>query len=517
MRWLGVLLLLTACEAPRAAPVPGNLSLVLDIPNGALDPMGFTSVEIVLHGPTGDTTRSVSVDPVSKTFRLDSIDPSASVSIEATLRSDTGAAVGYGRTAAGAALAGGTELVVPIRRPIAYIAGTISRDISTGTAPVLHWTQGPATFSDLSLGGAPDGKAKLGDQVVNMVAAGPSLYLLTQSTSDPTGALTGPARLAPVAMTDHQVGAMLGLTMTGGVLDSAGSDDGGTLVIGTTTQLYAVDTATGVARTLATGSFARVAIMMSDAGELTAIAIHNRGATTGACAPTAELWWAPLAAGAPARIVATAGFSDLATDRGRAYYVNACTTELGELTAEGTRALRTFTDPTLGRPTALAVSNGQAYVGFESQPATTSLAVAAIATGDRPRTLWTETARQILNVVVLPEVQRQLTATSVAVEHLQVGAGGDYVALTARARFRGIALPQVSYPEMTIDSEELRVFDAATGGTVQRYRSWCDGLVIIGPGDIRGWDCAASAGQSVAAAASYEHHINSMTFLFGKK
>jgi hypothetical protein len=514
MRWLGALVLLGACGGKDPPVQAGNVSLVLDIPNGMLDPVGFTTAEIVLHAPTGDVTVAAKI--ASGAFDLGRIDPSTSVSIEATLRNDSGAAVGYGRTGTTAALTGGAEIVVPVRRPIAYIAGTVSRDPGTR---ILDWTEAPATFSDLSVGGTPDGKTQLGSDVVHMVGAGPNLYAITQATSKPNGALTGPARLAPVSMADHQVGAMLAGTMTGGVLDSAGSDDGSTLVIGTTTQLYAVSTATGMVRVLADGSFARVAIVMTDSGELDAIAVKNRGAT-GACPATAELWWAPLADGATAHKVATGGFADLASDRGRAFYVDSCKAELGELTSTATQPLRAFTGANVGRPTALAVSNGQAYVGFESQPATTSLLVAAIATAEPPRTLWTETAQQVLQAHRLPEVQRLMSVdptVPVVIEQLQVGAGGDYVALTTRAHFHGQEIMQVRFPDTTIDAEELRVFDAATGGTVQRYRSWCDGLTLYVDPEIPDWDCALTAGQTAPSDPRYEHHINSMTFLFGKK
>lgn len=517
MRWLGVLALLGACGSKDPPPAPGGVSLVLDIPNGALDPKGFTTVEVVLHTPSGDVVRSTNV-AADGTFDLGSLDPSNNtLSVEATLRNDSGAAVGYGRTAGNVAFIGGEEIVVPVRRPIAYIAGTVSRDADGDVrTPALHWTEAAATFSDLSVGSALDGTTQLGSQVVDMVAAGPNLYLITQATSDPNGTLTGPARLAPVSMTDHQVGAMLAGTMAGAVLDSAGTDDGATLVIGTTTQLYAVTTATGAVRVLADGNFARVAVAMTDTGDVNAIAIKNRMATTGPCMTTAELWWAPLTADGSAHMVATGGFTDVAGDRGHAYYVDGCSGQLGEVTSAAPRVLRTFPGP--GRPTALAVSNGQAYVGVENQPATTSLLVASIATNDAPRTLWNEAAQQVLKASDYRGVQRQLDATSVVFDHMELGAGGDYVALSTSAHFHGNGVFAANFPEMTIDTDELRVFDAATGGGVQRYRSWCDGVVLqAGPFDIENWECASTAGQTAAADAMYEHHINSMTFLFGKK
>ncbi|HEX8110654.1 MAG TPA: hypothetical protein VF516_23140, partial [Kofleriaceae bacterium] len=512
-------------------PDAGNVSLVLDIPNGALDPQGYTSAEIVLHEPTGDVTRTASVD-MNGNFNLDRIDPSTSVSVEAKLRNASGAAVGSGRTAVASALAAGAQITVPVRRPIAYIAGTVSRDADGNpSTPALHWTEVPATFSDLSAGTGIDGHAVVGSNVVLAVSAGPSLYMITQATMDPNGALTGPAKIMPISAADHSVGAALSGSMTGAVIDGAGSDDGSALVIGTATELFAIDTASGAARVLTDGNFARVAIVAAASGELDALAIKNRPSTTATtCATTAELWWVPITPGAATapHIVATGGFADVAADRGHAYYVDACKGELGEVTASATQMLRTLpgTGPgataPVGKPTALAVSNGQAYIGIEippassSAPASTSLLVASVASSDPPRTLWTEGARQVLDVMSQPDVQRQLSASSVVIPHLEVGAGGDYIALTTSAHFHGAEIPQL-FPDMTIDAEELRVFAAATGGVIQRYRSWCDGVLIIGFNEISGWECSAATGQSAAASDALEHHIGSMTFLFGKK
>ncbi|HEY6179145.1 MAG TPA: hypothetical protein VIX73_32045 [Kofleriaceae bacterium] len=526
MRWLGALALVGACGGTSSPSTP--VSLVLDIPNGVLDPKGYTTVEIVLHEPDGDVTRTTAVDG-SGNFGLDRIDPSNSVSVEATLRNNSGAAMGYGRTAVAAQLASGATITVPVRRPIAYVAGTVSRDADNNPqTPALHWTEAPATYADLSTSAPLDGKSVVGSNAVLMIAAGPNLFMVTQATSDPVGALTGAAQLMPLSSADHAVGTALPGTMTGAVIDGAGSDDGAQLVIGTTTQLFAVDTASGAARPLADGNFARVAILTSDTGEIDAIAIKNRGATTGACATTAELWWAPLTGGGMAHMVATGGFSDVATDRGHAYYVDACKGELGEATATTTKLLLaipgtgTAAGATAGKPTALAVSNGQAYIGVEipppgtGMPATSSLLVAAIGSSDPPGTLWTERAQQVLDVVATPDVQRLLSASSVVFGHLEVGAGGDYVALSTSAHFHAAAIPNL-FPEMTIDTEELRVFAAASGGVVQRYRSWCDGVLRNDGSELSGWECTAATGQSAPAADMFEHHIGSMTFLFGKK
>jgi hypothetical protein len=509
---------------PSLPPVAGGVALVLELPQGMYDPKGFAAIEVVLHEPAGDVRRSASLG-MDGTFDLGAIDPSEAVSVEATLRSDSGAVVGYGRTAMAAALSGGAMVVVPVRRPIVYFAGTVNRDADgDGKTPNdQQWTEASATFSDLSVGGNLDGKAVLAGPAVMMIGAGPSVYMITQGVDATTGALTGAARIAPIAAADHTVETALAGAMTGAVLDGAGSDDGAALVVGTTTQLFAVDTAAGTATALADGSFARVAIV-GDGDGLSAIAIRNRGATTATCATTAELWWAPLT-GVTARttstahLVATGGFADVAADRGHAYYIDACSGELGEVTSAAVHAIRTIaTGGGASRPTALAVSNNQAYLGVETAPATTSLVFASLTT-DESRTLWNESAQQVLTASDPANhgVQRQLDATAAVFNHLEIGAGGDYVALTTSAHFHGARINAANFPDMTIDTDELRVFDAATGGIVERYRSWCDGVLIESTGDILNWECSSTAGQTEAASADLEHHISSMTFLYGKK
>jgi hypothetical protein len=141
VRRLAAIALIAACGGSKQAPAPdaGNASLVLDIPDGALDPQGTTSVEIVLHEAGGDITRTTSVDR-NGNFDLDRIDPSNSVSVEATLRNASGAAVGYGRSAVSSALTAGAQITVPVRRPIAYIAGLVSQPPPGNPSGPLHWT-----------------------------------------------------------------------------------------------------------------------------------------------------------------------------------------------------------------------------------------------------------------------------------------------------------------------------------------------------------------------------------------
>src|SRR6185295_5198449 len=133
--------------------------------------------------------------------------------------------------------------------------------------------------------------------------------------------------------------------VTGAVADGAGTDDGGLLVIATSTGLFAISTCTtapcapappGMAKPLVDGNFARVAVVTGSSSEINAIAIKNRDMPAGAACSASELWWVPIAPAeggmlAPPQKVASGGFCDIATDRGHAYYIDTIKNELGEV------------------------------------------------------------------------------------------------------------------------------------------------------------------------------------------
>ena len=492
------------------------MSIVLDIPNAALDPKGYSQVELRMHSPSGDLERNVPV--FNGSFNLGDLTPMDGASIDAVLRNDTGEAVGYGRSSQPMDLVAGATLTVPVRRPIVYIAGQVDVD-QDGNPQTndLHWTTVPATFSDLSSGMPTDGSTTLGQTSVLMVGAGPNLYELQQATSDPSGALTGNATVVPVSTGDHTLAAPLSGTLSGGVLDGAGTDDGKLLIVGTTMHLYIIDTMTGAAKSIADGNFARVAIVSSDATGMTAVAIKNRGDTTGPCQTTAELDWIGVNPDGMDQVssLGVGGYSDVAGDRGHAYYVDACKGELGEATQSGVMSHRT----NLGKPTALAVSGAQAWIGVEKSgtPAQVTLLSASVTGSDPPRALFSEPSTQVVDATRYPGVQRELDASTAVFNQLEVGAGGDYVAVTLASTYHGDAVFQANFPQMDVEAEELRVLDASSGAAVERYRSWCDGVLLIQSGDIPDWACATQTGQSAPTNPMYEHKISSMTFLFGKK
>jgi hypothetical protein len=118
-------------------PSGGTVSLVLDIPNAMLDPKGYTSVEIRLHDAEGSSELNVAVRDGA--FDLGAIDVKRGVMIEAALRTDSGTAVGYGRTAAPTDLRDGQRIVIPVRRPIVYFAGLIYFDTDGNPSTTSDW------------------------------------------------------------------------------------------------------------------------------------------------------------------------------------------------------------------------------------------------------------------------------------------------------------------------------------------------------------------------------------------
>lgn len=506
---LAAALFVSACGGPSG----GSVSLVLDIPNSVLDPKGYSSVEVRLHTPDGDTEINVAVQ--NGEFDLGEIDPTNGVMIEAALRTDSGAAVGYGRAATPSDLQNGTQIVIPVRRPIIYFAGLVVNDgDGNPNTNDLKWSRVQPTFSDLASGTILDGSTTLTDRAVLTIAAGANLFIVDQATMDPSGALVGAPTVKAVSTGDHAITGTLPAILAGGVLDGAGSDDGKLLLIGTTTQLFMVDTETGMAKPVADGNFARVAIVSVGNKALSALAIKNRSAT-GAC--TAELIWVSVNADDTNQVMSlgTGGYTDVAGDNGRAFYVDSCKGELGEATQSGVMMLRNG----LGKATAVAVSNGTAWIGVEKpgNPAGIALVSAPLVGSDMPRTIFDEPGRQVVRATQYPGVQRELAASMMSFSHLEVGAGGDYVAATLAAKYSGNAIIEANFPRMDIESQELRVIDASTAAQVQRYRSWCAGTIFYTFGDIPEWACATSVGQTAPSNPNYEHRINSMTFQFGKK
>lgn len=118
----------------------------------------------------------------------------------------------------------------------------------------------------------------------------------------------------------------------------------------------------------------------------------------------------------------------------------------------------------------------------------------------------------------MPEIQRVLDAGVVDLPRLELGAGGAYAALTSFTHFHGAEVAGSGFPDMVVDTEELRVLDTRTGAALARYRSWCDGVITVTiTTEYNGWQCAALAGQTAPVTHDLEHHVASLAFLYGQR
>ncbi|MCX5744045.1 MAG: hypothetical protein NT062_16270 [Proteobacteria bacterium] len=145
---------LAACG--QDGPVPaGGVAISIDIPNQKLDPTGFTTIDVTMHTASGDIERSAAVS--GNNFVLGDFDVMEGVWVEAVLRNESGTAVGYGRTPGPVDITPNEMITVQVRRPIVYIAGLASTDVS-GFVENPPWL---VARSGVAPGGAGDREAGL--------------------------------------------------------------------------------------------------------------------------------------------------------------------------------------------------------------------------------------------------------------------------------------------------------------------------------------------------------------------
>ena len=504
----------------------GGVSLVLDIPNGRARSQGLhRRSRSSLHEPTGDIDADRRPSTPTAPSISATIDPTTGVSIEATLRNDSGAAVGYGRTAAAAALRRRREIVVPVRRPIAYIAGTVSTRHERRTRRRRPaWTEAPATFSDLSVGDdARRHDAARQPRGPDDRGRSEPVHGRPRRPATPTGALTGPRDAhAGVDRRSH------------GRRRAAGLDDRRRARRRRQRRRQAArdrhhDAAVRGRHHDRRGARARRRQLRAGRDRRRRRPRSTRSRSRTAARPPGPARRPPScggrrsagerAGGAP---VATGGFSDIATDRGHAYYVDACKGELGEASARD-RCVEHADRGSRRRQADRA--RGVERPGVHRRRDSRRRRSASLAGGRRVDRRPTRRARcgprprsRCSTRSTSRTCSASSTRSSVVFDHLEIGAGGDYIALTTSAHFHGVASHRGELPR---DDDRHR--GAARVRRRDRRRS--------SSATAAGATASCRIGSTTSAAgsarrrparprpptATLEHHIDSMTFLFGKK
>ena len=390
--------------------------------------------------PRRQRRRSISATSMSMT----------GVTLDAVLRTDTGEAVGYGRVVD----ADGSRRRRDDRRAGApadrLLRGSRQhRPDSNPNTNDTHWSTVQPTFSDLSTGIDLDGSNGSARHAVLMVVGGP--VAVHGASGDERSERHAHGRRDDRARVD---GRSLDLRAAagdaaGGVIDGAGTDDGKLLLIGTTTHLFVVDTDDAAWRSRSPTATSAASRSSSRRSALSALAVKNRASTTGAAA-TAELFWIAVNADDTNQVMplGTGGFTDVAGDRGRAFYVDSCKGELGEATASGVSTKRTTASAGRPRSRCRAARRGSASRSRATPRAGRRSSPRRSSGSDPPRTLFDEPGRQVVDATsTIPACSAQLDAADRGRSiTLEVGAGGDYVAATLAATYTGDAIADGELP-----------------------------------------------------------------------
>ena len=194
----------------------------------------------------------------------------------------------------------------------------------------------------------------------------------------------------------------------------------------------------GTAASIADGEFDRVTMLIGLDRGVSAVAVRT------AARPPARARAPPTSCGSAASAarprwarsttVATGGFSDVASDRGHAYYVDQCKGELGEVTMSGITSKRT----NLGRATARR-GVGRAGVDRRREARQAGAGLAGLRLDQRQRSAAHAVLEQRACRSSRPSTTRACSArwmpTPPVFNQLEVGAGGDYVATTVSSHY----------------------------------------------------------------------------------
>ncbi|MEZ4360015.1 MAG: hypothetical protein R3B48_07540 [Kofleriaceae bacterium] len=479
------------------------VAVEFDVPEGALAPASYASIEVRIRTAARDDMRTVPV--VDGAFQLGDLSETRGAVLEAKLLSATGGLMAYGRHPGLVDLVDGASLVVPVRRPLVYLGA--SRRVSDRNPDTLDpLALEPAAYVDLSAGAAPLGpEGRIATTSGYLTSASGALWGLDQAIDPRSGRGVGPISLVSVAASDHAVSPPIPLPaeLTGAIHDTRASDDGAVVAVATQTGLAVVQTDGGAA-VITAGAYSRV-VFARDA----LYAIVGR-APRGPCNLGAQLVRHQRAAPGDAAALASGGFLDLASNGDRVFALD-CGGQISEVTDSGLRPLRGG----LSGATAIAVSGDHLWFAAVSG-GVASIASFPLDSMEPALQLWSEAVTQKLTASDYPGVVRNVAADAVFIDELELGAGGEFISASVLATYDEPAIPAANFPQFTLESDELWVLDASSGAVDLRYRTWCSGVSRAVTGQITGWACAEESGQ-LAAHGEDAHRLRSMTFAFGSR
>ena len=506
---------LAGCSAAANQPV----AIVLDIPNGPLEPKGAATVEITLNSITSNDAviRTANVS-ASGAFDIGEMPKNQAGRIEAALRSESGALIGYGRSVEVVRFDQGGTATVPVRRPMLYLgSGTSVFKADANDNPVTNsWATRPAVVADLS----PDATAigtspRLATNAGYLVAAAGTIYGLQQNI-DSDGRGNSAVTLVELRSEDHTPGPARPIAVTGDIREAAGSDDGQEIAVATSDGAWLVHVASGTTDRLATGAYDRITLrdVGADSTQHEVFALSGRVADYSNCTAVAKLERVTITTDTPNKtLIAMGAISDISTANGRIFFSNVCTGKISEITATGTVEVRV----TGGHPTNLVASDTQMWFSEVRGTIDRSFAVSSLvlSSNDPPRLLWQTPATLLLLTSVIEGVQRTLKPNTAEMDELTL-VSNEFIALRTRMTFDVPRPDFTNLPRTAAQTDSAWIISAAGGGVVSNYQSWCKVLTACGGSDLCGWSCADAAGSSRPASGN-EHRLRSLAATFQRR
>ena len=506
---------LAGCGTAANEPV----AIVLDVPNGPLEPKGAATVAVTLHSITNNNKefRTANVS-ASGAFDIGEMPKNQTGRLEAALRGESGALIGYGRSVEGVRFDQGGTAIVPVRRPMLYLgSGTSTFSTAGNGTPMTNgWALRSAVVADVS----PDATAigtspRLGTNAGYLVAAAGTIYGLQQAIGA-DGVGNGAVTLIELRSEDHALAPARPIAVTGDIREAAGSDDGQAIAIATSDGAWLVHVATGATDRLATGPYDRIAIrdVVTDATQHEVFALAGRVHDFATCTNVAKLERMTITGDTPSKSqVAMGAISDVSTANGRVFFSNVCTGKISEVTATGPVDIRA----TGGHPTNLVASDAQVW--FSEIRGTTDRIFAVsslvLSSNDPPRLLWQTPATLLLVTSEIEGVQRTLKPNSVDLDEL-ILISNEFVALRTRMAFDVPRPDLTNLPRIAAQTDAAWIISVASGAVVSNYQSWCKVLQTCNNADVCGWSCDVAAGISRPTPGN-EHRLRSLAATFQRR
>ena len=503
------------CAAPANEPV----TIELDVPNGPLEPRGAATVAITLHSITSndEVFRTANVR-ASGGFDIGEMPKNQAGRLEAELRSESGALIGYGRSVELVRFDQGGTATVPVRRPMLYLGSgsSIFATGGNGNPTTTGWALRPAVVADLSPDAASvSSNPRLGTSAGYLVAAAGTIYGLQQAV-DVDGRGTGPITLVELRSEDHTTAPARPIGVTGDIREAAGSDDGQEIAVATSDGAWLVHVATATTDQLATGPYDRITIrdVGADSTQHEVFALTGRVADYSNCTAVAKLERVTITSDTPSKtVVAMGAISDISTANGRVFFSNVCNGKISEVTAAGITEIR----PTGGHPTNLVASDAQIWFSEIRGIADRIFAVSSLvlSSNDPPRLLWQTPATLLLLTSKIEGVQRTLKPNSVELDELTL-ISNEFIALRTRMTF-DVPRPELTnLPRTAAQTDAAWIISAAGGAVISNYQSWCKVLQACSGNDVCGWSCAVASGVS-RPDANNEHRLRSLAATFQRR